>query len=321
MNYIQQVYKGKNETWMFLITVIITAGLFIANLIYFLFFSEGIDVMEEQRKLMELIPSKNFWLAVNLLPFAILLGLLFLLVKFLHQRSILSLTTSRSKVDWKRVFFSFSLIVIITISTFALSYYSDPSQVVWQFDPVKFSILLIISLLLFPLQIGLEEYLFRGYIMQHLGVFVKNRWFPLILTSVLFGVFHGANPEVAEMGWIIMIFYIGTGLLLGIMTLMDEGLELALGFHFGNNLMAAILVTSSWSALQTDALFMYTAEEATSEVLEIIIPVLVVYPVILLIMAKKYKWKNWKEKLFGKVTPPEMIENTQTNDDDSLIVH
>lgn len=321
MNYIQQVYKGKNETWMFLITVIITAGLFIANLIYFLFFSEGIDVMEEQRKLMELIPSKNFWLAVNLLPFAILLGLLFLLVKFLHQRSILSLTTSRSKVDWKRVFFSFSLIVIITISTFALSYYSDPSQVVWQFDPVKFSILLIISLLLFPLQIGLEEYLFRGYIMQHLGVFVKNRWFPLILTSVLFGVFHGANPEVAEMGWIIMIFYIGTGLLLGIMTLMDEGLELALGFHFGNNLMAAILVTSSWSALQTDALFMYTAEEATSEVLEIIVPVLVVYPVILLIMAKKYKWKNWKEKSFGKVAPPEMIENAQTNDDDSLIVH
>ncbi|GER60246.1 CPBP family intramembrane glutamic endopeptidase [Patiriisocius marinus] len=321
MNYIQQVYKGKNETWMFLITVIITAGLFIANLIYFLFFSEGIDVMEEQRKLMELIPSKNFWLAVNLLPFAVLLGLLFLLVKFLHQRSILSLTTSRSKVDWKRVFFSFSLIVIITISTFALSYYSDPSQVVWQFDPVKFSILLIISLLLFPLQIGLEEYLFRGYIMQHLGVFVKNRWFPLILTSVLFGVFHGANPEVAEMGWIIMIFYIGTGLLLGIMTLMDEGLELALGFHFGNNLMAAILVTSSWSALQTDALFIYTAEEATSEVLEIIVPVLVVYPVILLIMAKKYKWKNWKEKLFGKVVPPEMIENTQTNNDDSLIVH
>lgn len=321
MNYIQQVYKGKNETWMFLITVIITAGLFIANLIYFLFFSEGIDVMEEQRKLMELIPSKNFWLAVNLLPFAVLLGLLFLLVKFLHQRSILSLTTSRSKVDWKRVFFSFSLIVIITISTFALSYYSDPSQVVWQFDPVKFSILLIISLLLFPLQIGLEEYLFRGYIMQHLGVFVKNRWFPLILTSVLFGVFHGANPEVAEMGWIIMIFYIGTGLLLGIMTLMDEGLELALGFHFGNNLMAAILVTSSWSALQTDALFIYTAEEATSEVLEIIVPVLVVYPVILLIMAKKYKWKNWKEKLFGKVVPPEMIDNTQTNNDDSLIVH
>lgn len=322
MNYIQQVYKGKNEPWMFLITIIVTAGIFIANLIFFLFFSDGIDLIEEQRKMMELVPSKNFWLAFNLLPFAVLLGLLFLFVKFMHQRSLLSLTTSRKKVDWKRVFFSFSLIVGITIATFALSYYSDPSQVEWQFDPVKFTILLIISLLLFPLQIGLEEYLFRGYMMQHVGVFVKNRWFPLLLTSVLFGVFHGANPEVEEMGLIIMVFYIGTGLLLGIMTLMDEGLELALGFHFGNNLLAAILVTSNWSALQTDALFIYTAEESSGEILEIIVPVLIVYPIILLIMAKKYKWKNWGAKLFGKVTPPpEIVEKTEAGDDDSLIVH
>lgn len=320
MNYIQQVYKGKNELWMFLITVVVTAGLFIANLIFFLFFSDGIDIMEEQRKMMEFIPSKNFWLAFNLVPFAILLGLLFLLVKFMHKRSILSLTTARTKVDWKRVAFAFFLIVGITVGSFALSYFSDPSQVVWQFDPVKFTILLIISLLLFPLQIGLEEYLFRGYMMQHIGAFVKNRWFPLLITSILFGVFHGANPEVEEMGLIVMVFYIGTGLLLGIMTLMDDGLELALGFHFGNNLMAAILVTSNWSALQTDALFKYTAEEATGEVLEIIVPVLVIYPIILLIMAKVYKWKNWRAKLFGKVTLPVLAESI-TDDDNSLIVH
>ena len=33
-----------------------------------------------------------------------------------------------------------------------------------------------------------------------------------------------------------MIYYIGTGFLFGIMTLMDEGTELALGFHAANNL-------------------------------------------------------------------------------------
>ncbi|GEQ86579.1 abortive infection protein [Patiriisocius marinistellae] len=321
MNYIQQVYKGKNSPWMFWLTFILTAGLFIGNLIFFLFFGDGIDIAEEQRKLMEIIPSKNFWLAANLLPFAFLLGLLFLLVKFLHERSLLSLTTSRSKIDFGRVFFSFFLIVIITIVSFALSYFVDPSQVELQFDPVKFTILLIISLLLFPLQIGLEEYLFRGYMMQHVGAFVKNRWFPLIITSVLFGVFHGANPEVAEMGWVIMIFYIGTGLLLGIMTLMDEGLELALGFHFGNNLMAAILVTSEWSALQTDAIFIYTAEEAGTSLAEIILPVFIVYPIILLILAKKYKWKNWKDKLFGKVTPPITTSPPEAPFNDNLIEH
>ena len=121
---------------------------------------------------------------------------------------------------------------------------------------------------------------------------------------MFFGLAHSANPEVAEMGYLVMIFYVGTGLLLGIMTLMDDGLELALGFHLGNNLMAALLITSDWSALQTDAIFRYTAEEATNTVAEIIMPVFIVYPIILLILAKMYKWTNWKDKLFGKVEEP-----------------
>ena len=305
MNYIQQAYKGKNDLWIFILTTILVSGLFIANLLFFLFFGDQFDYVEEQKKLMEMVPSKNFWLAVNLLPFAFLLGLLFLLVKFAHQRSILSLTTARKKVDFGRVFLAFSIIAIITLFSFGLSYYLDPSNIVLQFDAGKFGVLLLVSLLLFPLQIGLEEYLFRGYLMQQIGIMVRNRWFPLLLTSVVFGVFHGANPEVGELGPVIMIFYIGTGLLLGIMTLMDDGLELALGFHFGNNLLAATLVTADWTALQTDAIFRYTGDSAQSTALDIILPVFIVYPIILIILSKKYKWTNWKEKLFGKVAPPE----------------
>jgi hypothetical protein len=121
---------------------------------------------------------------------------------------------------------------------------------------------------------------------------------------------HTANPEVAEMGFGVMTFYIGTGLLLGIMTLMDEGMELALGFHFGNNLMASLLVTSEFSALQTDALFKYSGVENTSGTLtEMIISIAITYPIILFILAKKYKWTNWIEKLTGRVNPPDSIIN------------
>jgi hypothetical protein len=177
---------------------------------------------------------------------------------------------------------------------------------------VKFAILLIISLILFPFQIGFEEYVFRGFLMQQIGVALKNKWMPLIITSVLFGVAHSANPEVAEMGYIVMIFYIGTGVLLGVMTLMDEGLELALGFHLGNNLMAALLVTSDWSALQTDAIFKYTSEQASQTIGEILVPVLFVFPIYIFILAKVYKWTNWKDKLFGKVEKSliNQIDNT-----------
>jgi len=254
--------------------------------------------------LMKKIPS-SINLLINLLPFAFLLGLLFILVKYVHQRSILSLTTARPKVDFKRVLFSFLMICTFTLVSFGIGYFIDSSEIIFQFNLGKFVVLFLISIILFPFQIGLEEYLFRGYLMQHIGVLVKNKWFPLILTSVLFGIAHSANPEVGAIGfWKMMIFYVGTGLLLGIMTLMDDGLELALGFHLGNNLLASLLVTADWTALQTDAIFKSTASPSMSILSDLLLPVLVVYPIMLLILSRRYGWTNWKDKLIGKVTEP-----------------
>jgi len=302
MNYIQQAYKGQRELWMFILTTILVAGIFIGNFIYFLI-ADPAD-LDMAYDLMKQIPA-NLSLIINLLPFVFLLGLLFVLVKFVHQRSLLSLTTARPKVDFKRILFSFLMVCTYTLVTFFIGYYMDSSELVFQFNAGKFALLFTISILLFPFQIGLEEYLFRGYLMQHIGVLVKNKWFPLIFTSVLFGIAHSANPEVATIGfWKMMIFYIGTGLLLGIMTLMDDGLELALGWHLGNNLLASLLVTADWTALQTDAIFKSTADPSLGVLSEILLPVLVVYPIMLLILSKRYGWKNWKDKLFGKVIEP-----------------
>jgi membrane protease YdiL (CAAX protease family) len=297
--FIEQAYKGNNTWWRVLITTLLTAGIFVANFIaYFMMSKKQVD---EAYKSMSDIPN-NMSLIINLTPFIFLLGFLFLLVRVLHQRSVLSLTTSRKSIDYKRILFSFSLIILLTIATFVVSYSMDHSAILWNFNPMKFAILFIISLLLFPFQIGLEEYLFRGYLMQQIGIIAKNRWFPLLITSVVFGLFHSANPEVAKMGYEVMVFYIGTGLLLGIMTLMDESLELALGFHLGNNLMAALLITSDYSAIHTDALFKYSGVENTADTLnEMLVSIAIIYPIILFIFAKRYKWTNWKERLIGKI--------------------
>ena len=315
--FIEQAYKGNNVWWRVLITTIIATGIFILNfMVYLILSKEEMDRMYETAKGM----NKNLALVLNLGIFVFLLCLLFFLVYFLHNRSILSLTTTRAKVDIKRILFSFSLIVALSLICFYISYYYDGANIVWNFHPIKFTILFIISILLFPFQIGFEEYLFRGYLMQQIGIIAKNRWLPLIITSVFFGLFHSANPEVAEMGFNVMIFYIGTGLLLGIMTLMDEGIELALGFHLGNNLIAALLVTSDFSALQTDAVYKYTQIQNSSDILwEMIVSIAITYPILLFLLSKKYHWKNWKEKLMGKVNEPLLSEelfnlNKENND-------
>ena len=212
---------------------------------------------------------------------------------------MLSITTSRKKMDWSRFFFSFSIWAIFTVVSTLLFYFFSPADFVVNFKPIPFAILVVIGALLIPIQTSTEEYIFRGYLMQGFANLAKNKWFPLLMTSVIFGAMHLSNPEVLKMGNIIFVYYIGTGLFLGIVTLMDEGLELALGFHAANNLVSALLVTSDWSAFQTHSILKDISEPKAG--LDVILPVLVIYPLLLFIFSRKYQWSGWKEKLTGKI--------------------
>jgi uncharacterized protein len=92
--------------------------------------------------------------------------------------------------------------------------------------------------------------------MQGFYTLIKNRWFPLIMTSVLFGLMHAFNPEVREYGFLTMMpQYIVFGLIFGIVTIFDDGIEAVIGAHSANNIFLCIMVTSDSSALQTPAIY------------------------------------------------------------------
>lgn len=305
-SFIQQAYKGKNDWWRYLLMLLwVFFGWQFIGVIPLLLtaviHSESISEFERSsgNQFLDLGIDSNLYLGFMIASFAI--GLLFIFwgIKLIHQRGFKTLLTSRANFDWKRVFFAFGLWAIIALGLLALDYYTNPEAYLWNFKPLPFFILVIIALLLLPLQTSFEEILFRGYLLQGLGMLSKNRGVALILTSVLFGLLHIFNPEVEKLGYIIMIYYIGTGLLFGIATLLDEGLELALGMHAANNIVAAIFVTANWTVFQTDALLIDTSEPNLT--MEMYIPVLIIYPIFLLILAKKYKWKDFGAKLFGKI--------------------
>jgi membrane protease YdiL (CAAX protease family) len=177
-------------------------------------------------------------------------------------------------------------------------YWINPDDYVWNFKPLAFLILFLISIVMIPLQTSMEELVFRGYLVQGFGVLCKNRWMPLLITSVLFGLLHIWNPEIDKLGIHLIWYYIGTGLFLGVITLMDEGMELALGFHAANNLVTALFVTASWTAFQTESLLIDNSEPSLG--LELIITLALIYPSLAFIFAKKYQWKNWITQLTHK---------------------
>ena len=297
--YIAQAYKFLHDWWRYAIPVLGFFGLMALN--YFVVVLLDIDVDALMKSEIESKGSNRFFLE-NLIPFTIFLIGLFVWVKYVHKQTIKSLTTTRTKIDWGRIWFAFVLIAIIIITQTCLDYYLNPENFELQFELQPFLILSLMAIILLPFQTSFEEYFFRGYLMQGLGVFCKNRWVPFIFTSVCFGLMHAVNPEVEKIGPLILVYYIGTGFFLGIITLMDEGLELALGFHLGNNLITALLVTTDWTVFQTHSIFKDLSEPAIG--LLAILPVFIIYPILIFIMAKKYKWTNWKEKLFGKVLTP-----------------
>ena len=306
MNYIQQAFKGNNEWYHWIFTIILVfIGWQILGVIPLVMtafaFTENMTEFAHAaaNNFMTLGINKNLFLFLMLFMFAV--GLVFLLIgiKYIHKRTITSLVTSRKKIDWKRFLFGFLSWGILVLVLSVIGIYLAPENYTFNFNAKPFFILVAISIVFIPLQTSLEELLFRGYFMQGLGVLAKNKWVPLLITSVCFGLLHGANPEVQKLGSILMVFYIGTGFFYGITTLMDEGTELALGLHAANNMIAAFLVTTDWMVFQTDALFIDTSEPSVTW--EMFIPVFVLYPLILWMFSKKYGWNNWLEKLTGKV--------------------
>lgn len=244
------------------------------------------------------IPS-NLRLFLLLLSFAFVLPGIWLVVKKLHDLPIMSILSSRKKIDLERVLYSFMLWGTVVSAFVFLEYSLNPENYVFNFKVKEFLILAVIAILFIPIQTSVEEIVFRGYLMQGFGHWLNSRFMALFLTSTVFGSLHLANPEITALGYEFVILYITVGFVLGIMTLMDDGLELALGFHAANNLIAALLVTADWTVFQTESILIDISEPSLG-ITDWITP-FIIFPILLALFARKYSWTNWKEKLFSKV--------------------
>ena len=249
------------------------------------------DPLELLRKI-----ESNMQLLLILIPFLFSFIGFWFIVKKLHNSSLVKIATIRKKIDFNRIIFSFVLWGILVIFMVLFDYFIYPEDYKWNFKLKEFLIMLPIAFLFIPIQTSLEEFIFRGYLMEGFASLLKNSWMPLIFTSLIFGLLHIYNPEVEKLGHSILIYYIGTGLFLGILSIMDQGIELSLGFHAANNLVTALLVTSTWTVFQTESILIDVSEP--SLFFETVFSLLILYPLFLYAMSRKYNWNNWKEKIF-----------------------
>jgi uncharacterized protein len=92
-----------------------------------------------------------------------------------------------------------------------------------------------LCLALIPLQAAGEELVFRGWLTQTLGQFLRSRPLLLLIVAAVFALAHGSLH-----GRYAFPFYLVMSLGLSLLTLWDERLELAIGIHTAQNVIAVI---------------------------------------------------------------------------------
>jgi uncharacterized protein len=297
--YLKQAYKGYTQLWRYLVVFLLAFGLnLMASLPALIvvttrLISQGgnVDPVSTGLDLTQYGLSQNAGLIVILAPLLIVFIGLAYAIKSLHGFSWPQVFTSYSRFRWKHFILAGLLWFVLLALAELVNYSIHPDNYSFHFEGKNFIVLMLISLVFFPFQASWEELYFRGNFMQGLAVLTGTRYLPLILSALLFGAAHIFNPEVKEFGMLnATAQYVGFGLMLGILVIMDGGLEMAFGVHTMNNIFAASIVSYQGSVIKAPSLFSSHEINPTLTTITFFIGA----TLFLILMQRMFKWKNFR---------------------------
>lgn len=281
-NYLEMARTGRNDWWRYLISfpVILMSYLFVGSIPAMLLMAYV---------LMDSDPSTSFSgtgfegvpvileFLILMLSFVPWIVATFLTVRFIHVRSLRTLITGEAHIRWKRIFAGAGVWFLIAALVSGVESFLYPGRYVLTFQPLTLLLFAGVALILIPIQTSAEELFFRGYLLQWMGLRLKNKWALAFLNGILFFVPHSINPEMATNSILIGLGYFVMGFFFALITLQDNGMELALGMHAANNLFAALFANYTVSALPSPSLFTVQTLDPVYGLVSVVIGMIVFY--------------------------------------------
>lgn len=313
--FFQKAFRGLNLWFYYVIGIIFVAVGYLLGqipLIAFMLIADGQDAvikMEQSGDFSSSSIGSNTILFLMILMFVVTFLALLLALR-IQKKKLLEITTGRDQIDLNRILFGFSLWMALTIVFELVHYLYHPEVYTLQFNFKNFAVLALIAIFMLPIQTSFEECFFRGYLMQGLSLLFRNKIGALVVSSILFSLLHSMNPEIEKYGfWNMQAYYIGAGLFLGLLVIVDDGLELALGVHAAVNIYGALFFSYEGGVLQTHSIWKIT--EINIHVANVLFYVCAV--LFYLICRKKFKWRNELEILTEKIDKvADKLVNTST---------
>ena len=195
-----------------------------------------------------------------------LMGGIYLAMRIIHRRSFRTLVTPARSIGWRRFFQGFGVWFGLVALMSVLEAFLYPGRYVWTLDLEKFILFVFPALILVPIQTSAEELFFRGYILQSVGLRLRNIWALCSISGLLFGLPHMLNPEASVNYPLLGLYYFAFGFFLAYITLREGRLELALGVHAANNLFSVLIANYTITVLPSPSLFTITILDAVYSV-------------------------------------------------------
>ena len=223
-------------------------------------------------------------------PFIIGIIGVWLVIKLLHRKDLTQVVTGRGSFDYNRVLYAMGVGGCLYLAWFLIEVAVFRGELRFQApNPWEYLTFFLFAIVLIPYQAAFEEIFFRGYILQRLILFTRNRLFLVTLSALLFVLPHLPNPEPWAYGvvpYVVSLMLIGG--FLALVTLLDGGIELAVGYHALNNLFISLVANTEVSALESPSLFMVPIDR--DELFPAIFAELMLYGLAFLVFNHKYKW-------------------------------
>jgi len=157
-----------------------------------------------------------------------LIIVVWVLFRWVHHRKMAWAWSVWPGIRWRYVVLCL-VVAILVVGGFGLYHWFHSDG--WQ-PGAGWVWYLIVVFVTTPFQAVAEELVFRGYLMQVLGSVVRQVWFPIVTTAVIFALFHGTQN-----GWLFgsrLVF----GLVAGVLVWRTGGLEAGIAIHIVNNWVA-----------------------------------------------------------------------------------
>ncbi len=317
MNFLENVQNQPNNQWYkYLAIILITlVGGQLLGVIPLAVFTvvKGVESgqmsnMENGLDLSMYGVSNTVTLIFILIPFLVSILFYVLFFKSIHKRSWKTTVNGTTKIRWNRFFLGVLVWGSVSLVLFVISYFSSPEDFEIQFDLAKWVPLLVVSVLILPFQTSYEELIFRGYLAQGVGNLFRNRLLVIIIPSIGFALLHGFNPEIEKYGfWVMMPQYFTIGATFALISVLDDGIELAMGAHAINNIFSSVMLNYEGSALTTDAAFLQKNIDPQYELIGLVL----MSTIICFGLGKYSKW-DWSllTKRIEGSTPEHVDEET-----------